>query len=160
MTAGELREVGDHAVDIAETDRALKRATVQVMAREAHKAIRGTGGYHTRWPRRGRGRRRRGQKVSPTPPSIRHFRVAARVRRHKSTILVRHRQAKGVLLELRREIRGHRNRHHGAAAATVIDQWEQIAAVAARDAPARVEAARRSAEARRRRLGLDGAGGG
>ena len=142
------------ASDVLVTMDDIRRGQLGATAAEIRRAIRGTGGYTTFWPRRRRGRRRAGQRRHRGPASITRFRVAVR---RPSTIRVSHLQRHGTLLELRRTIRGYRNVHYQAARRTIEHNWSAITAAAAADAGRRAAASARSRERRERAARRQGA---
>ena len=104
----------------------LQRAHTQEMAREIRKALRGSGGYRSLWPKT---RKKRG-KARRNPPSIGTFTVQARVSKGRAQLRVGQKQRHGRLLETRETIRGYINVHHEAALRTIELNWDVLEGIA------------------------------
>ena len=150
QTYAQTRLSNGEIIDITLED--FNRAYLEAQTAEVRKALRGSGGYRTRWPRPRYNRK--GAKASRT-----QFRAKAKFRPRigQMHIFVRHRQRHGHLLETQPVIRGYENVHFHAALRTVEDNWDAInrAAYADTERRARGRAVRRH-HARQRRLARQG----
>ena len=137
--------------------RELRRAQLQGTAAESRQALRGRGGYTTYWPRRRRGRRRKGERKHRGKASITQFVVRPFYGRNQ--VIVANRTRHGAILEHAQTIRGHTNVHFRAAHRTLSSQWDRIQGEAALDSVRRAEAAARRRAARQAAAASDVAPG-
>lgn len=125
-------------IDITLED--FNRAYLEAQTAEVRKALKGTGGYRTRWPKV-----RYNRKGAKSSRLMFRVQTKIRVRAGIMWIMVRHRQRHGHLLETQPTIRGYENRHYHAAMRTIEDNWQAInrVAAAATERRARSRAVRR-----------------